>query len=631
MTAIDQPPDPQFFALQEALAGKYSLEAEIGRGGMGIVYLAQDVQLDRPVALKVLPQHLSSKSELRERFLREARTAAKLSHPNIVPIFAVDEVGQFVYFVMGYVAGETLGHRVQNRGPLPPSEGARLLKELGWALAYAHSQGVIHRDVKPDNILLEEETGRALVADFGIAGLLEGADATGAGEIIGTAEFMSPEQARGQGVDARSDTYSMGVVGFYALSGTLPFHDERAAEVLRQHREDPPAPLKTVAPHVPSRLARCVDRCLAKEPGARFETAAAFSEAVDAAMRERRNVPVPVRNFINDPIDLPGDGVTYFLFSIAMISPAVGIWLSEGGSLSFIATFTAIYGSFILAPPLAFATHRIRRLLASGHTQTDLLAALRAEVESRREELAYTHGVEPSFAEKTAFRVAGVAGVGLLASFASFFGLQPGPEVFAWTFAASVVAGAVSLSIGTSLRARRIDAKAERRFKFWKGGFAKWLFKVAGTGLKKKALPMRPTHRPTELQIGFAVDALYEQLPKELRSGLGDVQSVVRHLEADAQKLRQTLEMLNDAHAAARAAGEEVPADLKDARETTEKRLADAVASLETIRLGLLRLTTGTGSVESLTADLAAAADVGDEINRLMSGMADVELLLRPT
>ena len=626
------PFDPQFFALQEALAGKYSLEAEIGRGGMGIVYLAQEVQLDRPVALKVLPQELSNKADLRERFLREARTAAKLSHPNIIPIFAVDEVGEFVYFAMAYIAGETLGQRVRDRGPLPPSAGARMLKEIGWALAYAHSQGVIHRDVKPDNILLEEETGRALVADFGIASLLEGAAATGAGEIIGTAEFMSPEQARGQGVDARSDTYSMGVVGFYALSGTLPFHDERAAEVLRQHREDPPPPLKTVAPHVPSRLARCVDRCLAKEPDARFETAAALSDALDVALRERRDVPVPVRNFMKDPIDLPGDGVAYFVFSIAMVTPVLAIGLQESGALSLLGAFVAIYGSWVLAPPLALATHRIRRLLASGHTRADLLAALRSEVERRREELAYSHGVEPSSAEKTAFRVAAVAGAGLAASFvASFFGLLPPGEVFALTFTVSVLAGAVSLSIGTTLRARRIDAKAERRFKFWKGRFAKWLFKVAGVRLKKKAFPMRPTHRPTELQIGFAVDALYEQLPKALRSGLGDVPSVVRHLEADAQKLRQTLEMLNDAHAAARAAGDEIPADLRDARETTERHLAEAVASLETIRLGLLRLTTGTGSVDGLTADLAAAAGVGDEIDRLMVGMKDVELLLRPT
>jgi serine/threonine-protein kinase len=631
MTALDQPVDAQFFRLQEALAGKYSLEAEIGRGGMGIVYLAQEVRLDRPVALKVLPQQFSSKPDLRERFLREARTAAKLSHPNIIPIHAVDEVGEFVYFAMAYVAGETLGQRVQGRGPLPPSEGARALKEVGWALAYAHSQGVVHRDVKPDNILLEEGTGRALVADFGVAGLLEGAAATGVGEIIGTAEFMSPEQVRGRGVDARSDTYSMGVVGFYALSGKLPFHDERVAEVMRLHREEPAPPLKTVAPHVPGRLARCVDRCLAKEPDARFETAAAFSEAVDAALRERRDVPVPVRNFMNDPIDLPGDGVAYFVFTIAMVTPALILWLQEGEGLSFITAFVAIYGSLILLPPLGLATHRLRRLLATGHTRADLLAALRSEVERRREELAYSHGVEPSRAEKTAFRVAAVAGGGLLASLAAFFGLVPFTDALALTFSGSTLGGAVSLSVGTTLRARRIDPKAERRFKFWKGAFAQWLFKLAGIGLKPKALPMRPTHRPTELQIGFAVDALYEQLPKAIRRGLGDVPSVARQLEADAQKLRQTLEALNEAHAAARTAGDEIPADLQGARETTEQRLAEAVASLETIRLGLLRLTTGAGTVESLTTDLSAAADVGDQIERLMAGMTDVELLLRPT
>lgn len=630
MSSAQHPFDPQFFALQEALAGKYSLEAELGRGGMGIVYLAQEVRLDRPVALKVLPQEFSQNADLRERFLSEARTAARLSHPNIIPIFAVDEVGEFVYFAMAYIAGETLGERVRTRGPLPPSEAARVLKEVGWALEYAHSQGIVHRDVKPDNILLEEGTGRALVADFGIAGLLEGAAATGVGEIIGTAEFMSPEQARGEGVDARSDTYSMGVVGFYALSGTLPFHDESAAEVLRQHREDPAPPVKTVASHVPSRLARCVDRCLAKEPGARFETAAAFSEAVDAAMRERRDVPVPVRNFINDPIDLPGDGVAYFVFSIAMATPAVFLAL-EADALSFLAAFVAGYSSFILAPPLALATHRIRRLLASGHTRADLQAALRTEVERRREELAYSHGVGASSAEKAAFRVAMAAGGGLLASFAGLFGWLPNVDAWMWISAGSVVAGSISLAVGTHLRAGRIDPKAERRFKFWKGSLAKWLFKIAGIGLKRKALPMRPTHRPTELQIGFAIDALCEQLPKEIRSGLGDVSSVVRQLEADAQTLRQTLERLNDAHAAARATGSEIPTDLKDARETTEQHLAEAVASLETVRLGLLRLTAGTGTVEGLTTDLAAAADVGDAIDRLMAGMTDVELLLRPT
>ncbi len=630
MDSLQSPIDPQFFALQEALAGKYSLESELGRGGMGVVYLAQDVQLDRPVALKVLPQEVAARAEVRDRFLREARTAAKLSHPNIVPIFAVDEVGEFVYYVMAYVAGETLGQRVQSRGPLPPSESARVLKEIGWALAYAHSQGVVHRDIKPDNILLEEGSGRALVVDFGIAGLLEDTGATGVGEIIGTAEFMSPEQASGQGVDARSDIYSMGVVAFYAVSGTLPFHDASAAEVLRQHREEPPPPVKTVAPHVPSRMARCIDRCLAKDPGARFDVASAFSEAVDAAMSERRDVPVAVRNFLNDPIDLPGDGIAYFMFSIGMGVPGLFI-LAQEESLRIAAAFVAVYGSLILAPPLGLVTQRIRRLLASGHTRADLQAALRTEVERRREELAYSHGVDPSFGEKASFGVAVVAGGVLAASFAVMSGWFAPAELGMWMFVGSVAAGTVSLSIGTTLRSRRIDAKAERRFAFWKGTFAKWLFKVAGIWLKKKALPMRPTHRPTELQIGFAVDVLYEQLPKSVRSDLGDVPSVARQLESDAQRLRQTLEMLNDAHAAARAAGSDVPPDLREAREKTQQHLAEAVASLETIRLGLLRLTTGVGTVQSFTTDLSAAAEVGDRIDRLMDGMGDVELLLRPT
>jgi len=630
VTPPNQPLDQQFFALQEALAGRYSLETELGRGGMGIVYLAHEVRLDRPVALKVLPQELSQRADLRERFLREARTAAKLSHPNIIPIFAVDEIGEFVYFAMAYVAGVTLGERVRDRGALPPSEGARVLKEIGWALAYAHSQGIVHRDVKPDNILLEEGTGRALVADFGIAGMLEGSATMGAGEIIGTAEFMSPEQARGEAIDARSDIYSMGVVGFFALSGTLPFHHERADEVLRKQREESPPRLKSVAPHVPSRLARCIDRCLAKDPATRFETASDFSEALDLAMRERRDVPVPVRNFINDPIDLPGDGVAYLMFGIAMAAPALIMALQEG-AYSIIAAFAGIYGAFILAPPLSLTAHRIRRLLASGHDRTELIAALRTEVERRREELAYSHGPKASVTEKVAFGVAAVAGGGLLASLASFTGLYPVTDIVAFVFTGSIVAGAVSGIVGTTQRARRIDAKAERRFKFWKGRFAKWLLKVAGFRLKRKALPMRPTHRPTELQIGFAVDTLLEQLPKTIRSGLGDVSSVVRNLEADAQTLRKTLEMLNEAHAAARAEGEEIPTDLREARETTEKHLAEAVASLETIRLGLLRLSTGSGTVEGLTTNLAAAANVGEEIDRLMTGMTDVELLLRPT
>src|SRR5688500_5620698 len=162
-------PDPVFLAFQSALAGRYSIDRELGRGGMGIVYLAREVHLDRLVAIKLLPPERAAQPALRERFLREARLAAKLSHPNIIPIHAVEDTNGFVFYVMAFVDGETLANRVRTRGPLPASEAARVLREVAWALASAHAQGLVHRDVKPDNILLETASVRVLVADFGIA------------------------------------------------------------------------------------------------------------------------------------------------------------------------------------------------------------------------------------------------------------------------------------------------------------------------------------------------------------------------------------------------------------------------------------------------------------------------------
>ena len=223
-------PSREFLDFQAAVAGEYSLERELGRGGMGIVYLARDVHLDRDVAIKVLPAQLAESGAFRERFLREARTAAGLSHPHIVPIHQVGERGGFVFFVMSYVEGETLGERLRTRGPLPPAEAARVLREVAWALAYAHGRGIVHRDVKPDNILLEAGTGRALVSDFGIAsgGGAAGPD-TDPGRRMGTAHFMSPEQAAGLPVDGRSDLYGLGVVGYLAVSGRLPFESATAS------------------------------------------------------------------------------------------------------------------------------------------------------------------------------------------------------------------------------------------------------------------------------------------------------------------------------------------------------------------------------------------------------------------
>ena len=287
--------DPALADLPAALSGEFTLERELGRGGMGVVYLARDLRLDRQVALKVLPPDVAT-SEVRARFLREARTAGQLSHPHIVHIHRADERGEFAFFVMGLVDGENLGQRVRDRGPLPPVEVVRHLREVAWALAYAHARGVIHRDVKPENIMIERGTNRALVTDFGIARSERSPSVTGAEHVVGTAHYMSPEQVQGAALDGRSDLYALGIVGFFLLSGRLPFDGEGAAAVLVAHVTRPAPPLLSVAPQVPRALAEVIDRCLSKDPAARYATGEDLSEALRRAMEGAVAAREPVVN-----------------------------------------------------------------------------------------------------------------------------------------------------------------------------------------------------------------------------------------------------------------------------------------------------------------------------------------------
>lgn len=264
------------------LAGQYELEREIGRGGMGIVYLARDLNLDRRVAIKTLPPHLAADPIVRERFLREARTAGKLSHQNIVPIHRADELSGRVFFVMGYVDGESLAQAVGDHQPVRPSTVVRWLRDVAQALGYAHANGVIHRDVKAENILIDSATDRAMVTDFGIARMAEAAPLTSTGQVLGTVYYLSPEQVSGEAVDARSDIYSLGVVGYLALSGRFPFEAELASAVLIAHVTKVAPPVHAVAPHAPRALADVIDRCLAKDPDDRFQTCSEFDAALAA-------------------------------------------------------------------------------------------------------------------------------------------------------------------------------------------------------------------------------------------------------------------------------------------------------------------------------------------------------------
>ena len=269
--------------LSTALAGQYSFERELGRGGMGVVYLARDLQLDRLVAIKALPPALADDDAL-ARFVREARTAAQLAHPNVVPVHRADRADGVAYFVMGYVEGESLADRIRARGPLPLADVVRWLREVAWALAYAHARGVVHRDVKPENILLDRASGRAMVTDFGIARRAEADAFTKTGIVLGTAYYMSPEQVDGDALDGRSDLYSLGVVGFHALSGRLPFEGNAIGAILVAHATRPAPSLGSVAPHVPASVAAVIDRCLAKAPDDRYATGEALADALERAL-----------------------------------------------------------------------------------------------------------------------------------------------------------------------------------------------------------------------------------------------------------------------------------------------------------------------------------------------------------
>jgi serine/threonine-protein kinase len=622
--------DRLFLDFQSAIAGRYSLERELGRGGMGVVYLAREVRLDRPVAIKLLPPSKASDPKLRERFLREARTAAKLSHPNIIPIHAVEEIGGFVFFAMAYIEGETLTERVRRRGPLAPSEASRVLRDVAWALAYAHGQGVIHRDVKPDNILLENN-GRVLVADFGIASVVAGAGALSTGEVVGTPEFMSPEQALGEAVDARSDLYSLGIVGYFACSAALPFEAEKATDVLAKQVTEPAPPLAAVAPLVPRRLAQAIDRCLAKEPADRPDGPAALAEQLSHALEQRRELPVALRAFVKHDARLDGSGVLLWPFVMLVATPIAGM-LTQSVAVGFM---TLISGYTLV--PLGVLINRARKLLNAGFGHGDIGVAFKAEIDRSREERAYGlgHGGGPSVFERILRWVSGIGLGTAVFALAAFAGSDPESYPLMMLLAWSMTGGVASGIGALVMLQRRRDVDAEFWGRLWTGRLGRWLFGVARMFTGTKSLPASLTHRPTELALGMAAEQLYDTLPKETRRQLRDLPDVVHRLEQDAQRMRARLEELQEAladvgqrgnpDASIAARHDRIVADLSAERDLVQQRLKDAVAALETIRLNLLRLHAGSGSVHSLTTDLGLARNLARDIDAQVDGYREIE------
>jgi len=276
--------------VRESLAPEYHIHRELGRGGMAVVYEATHCLNGTRVAIKVLPPHHAAGQPLRERFIREARAAAVLDHPGIVPVYSAAITGDIAWYVMALVQGESLADRLTRAGRLSVEDARWLLAEVADALHYAHRSGIVHRDVKPDNILLDDSTGRPMLTDFGIAHAMDDDHRiTRDGDAIGTPTWMSPEQALGlPHIDARADIYSLGVVGYRMLAGAPPFTAANVPALLTMHVTKRAEPLLERRPETPGDLVDAIERAMEKKPEHRWPTASAFRTALGAA-------PAPAR------------------------------------------------------------------------------------------------------------------------------------------------------------------------------------------------------------------------------------------------------------------------------------------------------------------------------------------------
>jgi serine/threonine-protein kinase len=475
--------------LQDELGDRYAVERELGRGGMGVVYLARDLKLDRLVALKVLPAEFAADVALRERFLRETRTAASFSHPNIVPVHAVEERAHVVAYAMGFVEGESLAQRVRRAGPLTVRELVRLLQDIGYALAYAHGRGVVHRDLKPDNIMLERATGRALLMDFGISRVIDNAPDVGGltrvGEVVGTPEYMSPEQAAGDRVDGRSDLYSLGLVAWFAAIGRAAVTGETTQKILVKQLTEAVPSVEAMRPELPDLLSAAIDRCVAKEPGERFATAEALVEAVDSSQLAGPDIPLPVRIFTQEV-----GTMSLIVFFIALISWYTVRTLAH--RMSALDAFLPVVILFGVGFTRVLQTlSDARRLTVAGFTRDVILKGMRDVLDEREQMRAALRADEATRRRRrtTLFIAFGqlLAAVALIVV-AMRMRVQTGPAQYQVSMPAIIMVVSALMMFGISfvLIARspiRMPA-GERIFRrIWLGPIGRGFLALAGRGV----------------------------------------------------------------------------------------------------------------------------------------------------
>jgi serine/threonine protein kinase len=355
-----------FNKLQAELGTEYILERELGRGGMAVVYLGHDALLNRKIAVKVLPPELTyGGGSMIERFKREAQTAAKLDHPNIIPVHRVSPGGKLFWYVMKYLDGEALNDILEREGQLPVERTVDIVSQVAAALDYAHQNQVVHRDVKPANVLVDKR-GWCTVTDFGIAKALDANTLTASGSIIGTPYYMSPEQCKGKKVGPAADQYSLAVMTYQMLGGHVPFTGDSAVEIVHKHVADPVPPLGVLRPQLPAKVIVVVERGLAKTAEERFATVAEFAKALKAASEGVNFAAAP-------PAKRGGARMS----KTALVSPvpgalrtARGRWRERKGrlfgTLGGLVVVMGIAGALVLKPWAPKATPTDAELLPSG-------------------------------------------------------------------------------------------------------------------------------------------------------------------------------------------------------------------------------------------------------------------------
>lgn len=601
--------------IRAALSDRYAIERELGKGGMGTVFLARDLALQRPVAIKLLPPDMAARPELRERFIRETQTAAGFSHPNIVSVHAVEERGQMLCFVMAFVDGETLTQRVRRAGPLGPAEASKLLQEVAWALSYAHGRGVVHRDIKPDNILMERATGRALVTDFGIARTTSPSGLTQVGEVVGTPQFMSPEQAAGEALDGRSDLYSLGVVAFFAVTGRLPFEAESTQALLAMQITKVPPAIASLRPDLPNALAASIDKLLAKNPADRFASGEELAAEHDALRLSQPEVSPAIRLYHERASQAVRASLILGLMLVAVFPRHI-----EDAD-------RVVMTVFLLAFLLGFFIQlmgRTRYLLRQGFSWADVRTgslAIAAEGEAARQQIRANPAELKRWTKVIRGGYVSMA-LGLLDLWyaMSHMRIPNGDGTYRLnrpgfvTISASVALIALAFVALMTSPLRRSPIERLEKW-LWGGAFGRGLFRLAAW---KQPVPlgagvaMSSTGHTARGPL-TALDGLESPMRKQLSGARTGIERIEQKVEELGQREGELARALREAETST-VTGLSDQADprrnaildeLAEKRKEVAERKQQLIQGLEFIRLQLLRLRTGLATTEEVLAEVA--------------------------